>query len=83
MDNLKYVKLVDYDMKFPKKCPNCKQSFYDQEKHTFTLIITCKMLNKFTGEGSGMGALFGWAGLKLTEPLPKYEIRHIVNHKPN
>ena len=42
------------------------------------------MLNKFTGEGSGMGALFGWAGLKLTEPLPKYEIRHVVHHiKPN
>ena len=38
MDNLKYVKLVDYDMKFPKKCPNCKQSFYDQEKHTLIHI---------------------------------------------
>ena len=40
------------------------------------------MLNKFTGEGSGMGALFGWAGLTLTEPLPKHEFRHIVHHKP-
>ena len=41
-------------------------------------IITCEMLNKLTGEGiNGMGALFGWAhGLKLTEPLPKHEIRH-------
>lgn len=36
------------------------------------------MLNKFTGEGSGLGALFGWAGLKLTEPLPRHEVRHMV-----
>lgn len=49
-------------------------------RKTHLHIITCEMLNKFTREGiSGMGALFGWArGLKLTEPLPKHEIRHIV-----
>lgn len=40
-------------------------------------IITYEMLNKFTGEGSGKG-LGLWAGLELTEPLPKHEIRHIV-----
>ena len=41
-------------------------------------IITYEMLNKFTGEGSGMGLGCGHAGLELTEPLPKHEIRHIV-----
>ena len=64
--------------------PSLQADFLRPGKHT---IITCEMLNKFTGEGiSGMGAVFGWAcGLKLTEPLPKHEIRHIVLsvHKPN
>lgn len=63
MDILNMSNWVDYDMKFPKKCPHCKQTFYAHGKHTFTL--SCEMLNKFTGEGSGMGALFGWAGLEI------------------
>lgn len=53
--------------------PSLQADFLWPGKHT---IITCEMLNKFTGEGiSGMGALFGWAcGLKLTEPLPNMKL---------
>jgi len=43
--------------------PSLQADFLCPGKHTFTL--SCEMLNKFTGEGSGMGALFGWAGLEI------------------
>ena len=41
--------------------PSLQADFLCPGKHTFT----SEMLNKFIGEGSGMGALFGWAGLEI------------------
>lgn len=39
MDILNMSNWVDYDMKFPKKCPHCKQTFYMLRKTHLHIIL--------------------------------------------
>lgn len=45
--------------------PSLQADFlYAQENTPSHYPVKCSTI-KFTGEGSGMGALFGWAGLEI------------------
>lgn len=66
-------------MKFPKKCPHRKQTFYDWENTPshYNLGNAQQIHRRVKWYGAWL-----WAGLELTEPLPKHEIRHIVQLVP-